>query len=226
MRLVVRIGGSVVASPLNSDLIGEYVETLRLLKLEGHEVIAVVGGGSLARDLIQISKRLGLSEEEQDEVAISASRLIAELFVKKLGVAGCGTVPKTIEEALNCLEKGKIVVMGGLKPGMTTDTVAALLLERADAKLLIKATDQEGVYTKDPKKHPDAKKIDSLTYDDLPKLLEQNKHKAGIHQILDPKAVQKLKEIGVKTVVVNGYKPKNLLLAAKGETVGTLIEHE
>lgn len=226
MRVVVRIGGSVIASPLDAKLISEYAETLKSLKLEGHEIVAVVGGGSLARDLIQISKRLGLSEREQDEIAISASRLVAQLLAKKLGEAGCGTVPSTINDAVRLLEKGKIVVMGGLEPGMTTDTVAALVLERAKAELLIKATDQEGVYTKDPKKHPDAKKIDRLTYNELPKLLEQDKHKAGIHQVLDPKAVQKLKEIKAKTVVVNGYKPENLLLAAKGQSVGTLIEYE
>jgi len=225
MRLVIRIGGSVVASPLNADLISDYVEKLKLLRHEGHEVVTVVGGGSLARELIQVSKKLGLSETEQDEIAISASRLIAQLFTNKLGKLGCGFVPKTVEEAVECLEKGKIVVMGGLKPGMTTDTVAALIIEKTHAELLIKATDQEGVYTKDPKKHPDAKKIDHLTYDELPKLLEQNSHKAGIHQILDPKAVQKLREIGVKTVIVNGHNPTNLLLAVKGEKIGTVIEH-
>ena len=59
--------------------------------------------------------------------------------------------------------EGKVVVMGGLKPGITTDTVAALVAERVDAELLVKGTDQNGVYDKDPRKHSDAVKLDSLS---------------------------------------------------------------
>jgi uridylate kinase len=51
----------------------------------------------------------------------------------------------------------------------------------------------------------------------------ENKHKAGIHQILDPEAVKILKKERVKVVVVNGFKPENVLSAAKGEKVGTVI---
>ena len=47
MRVVLRIGGSVVASPVNTELIGKYTELLRTLKKQGHEVAVVVGGGTL-----------------------------------------------------------------------------------------------------------------------------------------------------------------------------------
>ena len=49
MKLVVRVGGSVVASPFNSELMNEYVNLLLDLKHQGHVVVAVVGGGSLSR---------------------------------------------------------------------------------------------------------------------------------------------------------------------------------
>jgi uridylate kinase len=86
------------------------------------------------------------------------------------------------------LKGGKIAVLGGLKPGMTTDAMAVIVAERINADMLIKATDQEGVYNKDPKKHPDAVKLDHLTFEELPKVLAENRHKAGLHQILDPEA--------------------------------------
>lgn len=223
MRLVLRIGGSVVASPFNPPLLGGYADLLMKLKREGHVVVAVVGGGSLAREMIRVAKEMGLKEPEQDEVAISVSRLVAQLLLMKLGEAGAGKVPVSIEEAGDFMKDGKVVVMGGLKPGMTTDAVAAMLAERIGADLLVKATDQEGIYTKDPRKYRDARKLDVLSFDDLTRFFEKEKHEAGIHQVLDPEAVRILKRRKTRTIVLNGFNPKNVLLAVKGEKVGTLI---
>ncbi len=113
--------------------------------------------------------------------------------------------------------------MGGLKPGITTDAVAALVAERVDADLLVKGTDQEGIYDKDPRKHADAIKLNHLSFDDLNKVFEGSVHKAGIHQIIDPEAIKVLKRHRVKLVVVSGFKPENILAAVNGESVGTLI---
>jgi uridylate kinase len=223
MRLVVRIGGSVVASPPNTELMGKYADLIKTIKAQGHEVAVVVGGGALAREFIKIARDLGLEMQAQDEIAISCSRLFAQLFLKRLGEAGCGKIAVTLEEAAKCLEDGKILVMGGLKPGITTDTVAALVAERVKADFMVKGTDQEGVYNKDPRKHLDAVKLDCLSFDDLPKIFEENMHKAGIHQIVDPEAIKVLKRHRVKLVVFNGFKPENLLAAVKGEKIGTII---
>jgi len=223
MRMVIRIGGSVVASPFNPKLMNAYVKLLEKLKAEGHVVAAVVGGGSLSRDLIEVARSMGLSEAARDEVAISVSRLMAQLLTLRLGRKGALTVPTTVEEAAELLEKGRVVVMGGLKPGMTTDAVAALLAERVRADLLVKATDVDGIFTKDPKKHGDAKKIDSLSFDDLFGFFEKEEHEAGIHQVLDPEAVRLLQRRRIRTVVVSGFEPANVSLAVRGCRVGTVI---
>jgi uridylate kinase len=224
MRIVIRIGGSVVASPINPTLISRYVELLKDLKTKGHGVAVVVGGGALARDFIKVAKNLGVNESAQDEVAISVSRIFAQLFLKKLEELGCKTVPLTVEDAVECLRDGKVAVMGGLKPGMTTDTVAALIAEKVNADLLIKATDQEGIYDKDPRKHADAVLLEHLSFEELPNVFAEDKHKAGIHQILDPEAIKILKRERVRVVVVNGFKPENILAAVEGKHVGTMID--
>ncbi|MCD6446461.1 UMP kinase [Candidatus Bathyarchaeota archaeon] len=223
MQIVLRIGGSVIASPVNPNLIVKYVDLLKDLKREGHEVAVVVGGGSLAREFIKTAKDLGLNQDAQDDVAISVSRIFAQLFLKKLGNLGCNKVPLTIEDAAKCLKNGKIVVMGGLKPGMTTDTVAALLTEKLKAELYIKATDQDGIYNKDPKKYEDAVKLEKVSFNDLPRIFTEGKHKAGLHQILDPEAVKILKKEKVKVIVLNGFNPKNVFRAVKGEKIGTIV---
>lgn len=224
MKILIRLGGSVIATPVNTGLITKYVEILKELKAKGHEVVVVVGGGALARDFIQIAKALGLEEKDQDDLAISVSRIFAQLFIKKLGEISCEKIPLSVEEAVECLKGGKIAVLGGLRPGMTTDTVAALIAERINADMLVKATDQEGVYDKDPRKHPDAVKLDRLRFEELPQVLAEKKHRAGIHQILDPEAVKVLKAKRIKVLVLNGYKPENILLAVEGKNVGTIIE--
>jgi uridylate kinase len=223
MRIVVRIGGSVVASPINTDLLGKYAEVIKAIKQQGHQVAVVVGGGALAREFIGIAKNLGLEMQAQDEIAISCSRLFAQLFLKKLGESACSKVAITLDDAAACLGEGKIVVMGGLRPGITTDAVAALVAERIDAELLVKGTDQNGVYDKDPRKHADAVKLDRLALEDLAKVFEHNEHKAGIHQIIDPEAIKLLKRKRLKLVVVNGFNPENVWAAIKGENVGTTI---
>ena len=224
MRVVLRIGGSVVASPVNIELIREYVKLLKNLRINHHEIAAVVGGGKLAREFIAIAKDLELNEQSQDDIAISVSRLYAQLFVKNLGDEGCGKVVTTLSKAVECLHEGKIIVMGGLKSGITTDAVAALVAERINADLLVKGTDQDGIYDKDPRKHKDATKLDHLSLSDLSKILELDKHEAGMHQIIDPVAIEVLTRRRIKLVVVNGFNPENILAAVNGGNVGTTID--
>jgi uridylate kinase len=223
MKLVIRIGGSVVASPFNPELMNAYAELLLKLKQKGHNVAVVVGGGSLSRELITIAKAMGLEETAQDEVAISVSRLAAQLMMLKLNRESALSVPVSVEDAAKRVEKDGIVVMGGLKPGMTTDTVAALVAERIHADLLVKATDVDGVFNKDPKKHRDARKFAKLRYDELPQIFEKKRHEAGIHQVVDPEAIRILRKAKVRTVVVNGFKPENVLAAVQGREIGTVI---
>ncbi len=224
MRIVLRIGGSVVASPVNTELMSKYTDVVRKLKEQNHEVAVVVGGGSLAREFISLAKDLGLNMQAQDEIAISVSRLFAQLFLTTLGNLACSKVSLTLDDAAECLSDGKIVVMGGLKPGITTDAVAALVAERVDGELLVKGTDQDGIYSRDPREYSDAVKLDRLSFDDLQGVFSESRHKAGMHQVVDPEAVKVLKQKRIKLIVVNGFKPENILAAVQGEKVGTVVE--
>ncbi len=212
-----------MASPLNPALMNGYAEMLQTLRRQNHSVAIVVGGGSLSREVIQVARAMSLSAPKQDEVAILVSRLIAQLLAFKLGKQGLPTVPVTIEDAAESVERGKIVVMGGLRPGMTTDAVAALLADGVKADMLVKATNVDGIFTHDPKKNKSAKKIDEINFDDLAGFFEKEKHEVGIHQVIDPEAVRILRKKRIKTVVVNGFKPENVWSAIKGKKIGTLI---
>jgi uridylate kinase len=204
-------------------MMNKYAQLIGQIKLQGHEIAVILGGGTLAREFISIAKNLALESDAQDRIAISVSRLYAQLFMEKLGNLARGKVATTLDEAAECFSQKKIVVMGGLKPGHTTDTVGALVAERLEADLLIKGTDQEGVFTKDPRKFSNAVKLDKITFDELTRVLEHSEHKVGAHQIIDYMAIDILRRNHVKLSIFNGFKPENLLLAANGQNVGTLI---
>jgi len=223
LNIVLRIGGSVIASPLNPWLILEYSKILDRLSLEGFKVLAVTGGGGLARMFIDGAKAMKMSQESQDRVAIQASRVVAQLLAEALKPTAPVMIPGRISEASKLLKKYNVVVMGGIKPGMTTDTVAVLAAVKLGFDMLIKATDRDGIYNKDPSKHFDASKIDNLSFEELKNMFGRIRYKAGLKTIIDPKAAKLIAKHKIKTIVLNGFKPDNIELAVKGVKIGTLI---
>ena len=220
MKVVLKIGGSVLGSPPAANLVREYTKVTRAVMAQGHSIAVIVGGGPISREYIREAEKLNLSKTERDWLAILVSRVNARFFIDLLGLPRI--IPETIEDCVRVFRKKRLAVMGGLKPGMTTDTVAALVAKSVKAELLLKASDQEGIYTADPRKDPEAKKIDRLTFKELGNLL-RGEHEPGIHKILDPVAVQILSRNRIRVIVLDGSKPKNILSAIEGKPTGTSI---
>ena len=119
-------------------------------------------------------------------------------------------------KAIRHLELKRVAILAGGtgNPFFTTDTCAALRASELDVDLLIKATKVDGVYDKDPVKHPDAKLYDHISYDDV-----QKKNL----RIMDQSAVSLCKENNIPIIVLNIFENDNIIKAVKGEKVGTLI---
>jgi len=220
MKAVLRIGGSVLGSPPSAKVVNAYAEVISDLNSEGHSIAVVVGGGQVSRDYIRSASEMGLSPYQQDTVAIHASRLNARLVAMKLG--GVSSVPTSIDGMLQRLARNRVAVMGGLKPGITTDTVAASVAQKWRADILVKASDQNGIYTEDPRVNKKAKKLDRITYEKMRQILGGS-HRPGIHSIVDPVAVDQLMESRVRLVVLNGADPRGVIKAVHGERIGTLV---
>jgi uridylate kinase len=217
---VLRIGGSVLGSPPDADVVRGYSRVITELNSEGTSVAVVVGGGRVSREYINSAKGMGLSSYQQDTIAIHASRLNARLVAMKLG--GVSSVPTSIDGMLQRLARNRVAVMGGLKPGITTDTVAAMVAQRWNADLMVKCSDQEGIYTSDPRTNRKAKKVDAMTYEEMKEILGGG-HSPGIHSIIDPVAVEQLARSRIKLIVLNGFNPRGVLKAVHGERIGTLV---
>ena len=99
-----------------------------------------------------------------DTIGIGATKLNSALLVAALGDAAPQEIPDTYAQAARLAQPGRIVVMGGVAVGQTTDAVAALLAEYVHADKIIVATSVDGVYTADPEKDPAAKKLERMTH--------------------------------------------------------------
>jgi len=122
----------------------------------------------------------------------------------------------TRRDAIRHLEKGRVVLLSGGtgSPYVTTDTAAAQRAIELGADFLFKATKVDGVYSDDPEKNPAAVYYPSLSYDEF---LAKNL------RVLDQECIAKCKENQMPIRVFNYRTEGNLVRAAKGEGIGTLI---
>ena len=224
LKVALSLGGSIFSRDTGIDV--KYVKEFSKSVLEiskKHEVFIVTGGGRTARLYIEAGRRLGLNEDLLDTLGIIATRLNALIVSASLGENGLGFVPERIED-IDKIEKGKIFVMGGTVPGHTTDAVSAMLAVHKGADLLINATNVDGVYEKDPKKDPTAKRFERLTTSQLLKIVKTTGYQAGTSAVIDPKAALIIHENKIKTVVVDGRNVRNIVDAVDGLVRGTVIE--
>lgn len=215
MNIVIALGGSIIF-PSGADL--EFCQKFSKLMIglhkEGHKIMVITGGGKTAREYISAARRLGASEEVCDELGIMVTRLNAMLLKATLKDYAPDRLAGNYEDACKCR---KIFLMGGTKPGQTTDTVSAMLAKHCNADLLVIATNVDGVYDSDPNTNPSAKKFDTITGEKLLELVYRPEYKAGENTIVDPKAVKIIVENGIKTVVLNGRDIESLENAIKGK---------
>lgn len=222
MKIVISIGGSILVSNLEPARIEQYAKVIREIAME-HEVFVVTGGGIAARDYIRTARALGANEMVCDLLGIDVTRLNATLLIAALGEDAYPQVPKTYEEAQRAAEIGKIVVMGGVVPGQTTDAVSVMLAELLGAGLVINATSVDGVYTADPNTNPDARKFDTMTPAQLVDIVIRIEMRAGSNSPIDPLAAKIIERCNIPVIVVDGRKPENIINAVNGEHSGTMI---
>jgi uridylate kinase len=114
------------------------------------------------------------------------------------------------------------VVSGGFQPGQSTATVAALVAEAVGASALLNAANIDAVYSDDPRKNPDAKRIPELTYDEFEKILRSSSLPGG-YELMDVWSLSILRRNCVTTYVFDGRRPELLEAIAKEENPGSKI---
>ena len=215
-KIVVSLSGSFFE---HAEIIKRYAEIVRALKNRAKILCLVTGGGKTARKYIALAKALGLSREIQDCAGILATRIHAYLFASLFGLR---KIPFTCQTAVKYAIKKGCVVCGGIKPGQSTDKVAADLAAKINADVLINLTKVDGVYDKDPAAKG-ARMFRELTYREFARILRGLEQAPGKYALFDVKALEVIERCRIPLVIANGTKPENLLKIASGKRVGTLI---
>jgi len=168
-------------------------------------------------------RKLNVSDAICDLIGIKIAKLNAYLLISAIKENVYPKVPDTLEEAISIFSLGKIIVMGGLQPGQSTNAVAALLAEAIGANVLINATTVDGVYTAPPGT-PGAKKLEKVTTDRLMEIVRRTSmFKAGEYRLFDPLAILITRRARLVVKIVDGRDPQNILKAVRGEKIGTTI---
>lgn len=211
----------------------------------GHTLIATCGGGRPARQYIGIAKELGAPAELQDRLGILASHSNALLLIAALGEDAYPGVNRTAGDIRRHTDEiamseshvhatardevrhigPRVLVGGGHLPGSSTDYRAVIFAEAIGADLVVNATDVAGVYTENPKTHPEARKLNSLTYSELERIIKRNaKQSPGDYGLFDLKAMRLARRIGITIVFVDGSDPREIARALEGKHSGTVVK--
>ena len=223
--VVVSVGGSVL---LTGDDDRAYLERLAALlgRLGRRGPLAVTtGGGRTAREYIHLGRSLGLTEVELDEIGIGVTRLHAHLLAATIGPPAPSHPPETVRATVAALRTASPVVLGGTEPGHTTDGVAALLAVRLRAARVVNATDVDGVYDRDPRRDPAARRRPKMTWAEFRALVERGATgEAGQNFLFDRLGADLLSRAGIPLCVVAGRRLDELEKAIVGRPFsGTLV---
>jgi uridylate kinase len=197
------------------------------IKKDGTRIAIVIGGGNIFRGLA--ASVAGMERTTADYMGMLATMLNGLALQDALEKEGVHTRVQTALEmhelaepyirrrAVRHLDKGRAVIFvaGTGNPYFTTDTAAALRAVEINADLLLKATKVDGVYSKDPVKHKDAKKFTRMKFMDV--LEKQLK-------VMDATAISLCMDNDLPVVVFDIKKKGNLQKAVAGKKIGTRIE--
>ena len=223
MIISISLGGSLLTREQTPETFRKYADVLRRLKEKGHTLIVVCGGGKPARDWIGLAKELGADAYTQDRLGIHATHLNTLLMISALGPDAHPHVHRRGGEIKRNLDD-KILIGGGHLPGSSTDYRAVLFAEAAGADLIINATDVSGVFDKNPDKHPDATKLDRITYSRLERIILENTEQfPGEYGLFDLKAVRRAKKLKIPLIFVDGTDPEEIVKAIEGGHGGTEV---
>lgn len=229
-RVLVKLSGEAFAGEkgvgLDPDAIDYLARELISAYDLGIQLAVVVGGGNIVRG--SALAQTGIEHATADYMGMLATvinALALQAAIERYGVdtrvqsaiaMQAVAEPFIRRRAIRHLEKGRIVILaaGTGNPFFTTDTAASLRAVELNADALLKATNVDGVYDRDPRQYADAIKFQTLSFEEA--LQRQLR-------IMDLTAFTLCMERKMEVVVFNIWAPGNLRRVVQGEPIGTLV---
>lgn len=233
-RVLLKLSGEAFASPggfgIDADELGVIAREVAEAAELGVELAVVVGGGNIIRGA-QLAAAGHIERATADYMGMLGTVINALALREKLLTHGVASrVLSALEvrsvaepfirgRAIRHLEKGRVVILaaGTGNPFFTTDTCASLRARELECSLLLKATKVDGVYDSDPKKNPDAKRFERLSFD------EAINRQLGV---MDLTAMAMCREHDIPVVVFDFKQRGNIRRVISGERIGTTVTRE
>ncbi len=232
-RVLVKISGEALMGPgqygIDIATVDRIARDVKEAADLGTQICMVVGGGNIFRGLAGAARGIdratadymGMLATVMNALALQAALERTGLQCRVQSAIAMNNVcePYIRRRAIRHMEKGRVVVFGAGtgNPFFTTDTAAALRAAEMGAKALLKATQVDGVYSADPKTHPEATRYDSLSYHEaLAKDL----------QVMDASAISVSRENRIPILVFSLTEPGALAKVLAGGGRATIIEEK
>jgi len=231
-RIVLKLSGEALKDTANGDALDSAILKNLALELKevydmGVQICLVVGGGNIFRGLV--GSEAGVDRTTGDYMGMLATVINGLALMNALEAEGVPVRVQTaipmekiaepfiLRRAVRHLEKGRIVIFvaGTGNPYFSTDTTAALRASEIRADCILKATKVDGIYDKDPNKHSDAVKFDTITY-----LSALEKRLA----VMDSTAFSLCMDNKIPIIVFNMNCGGNIKKAVTGERIGTIVK--
>jgi uridylate kinase len=231
-RVLLKLSGEALMGDaqqgIDTKILTEYASQVKEILAMGVRVGIVIGGGNIFRGLKGIEK--GFDRVKGDYMGMLATVInglaiqsaLESLEVKARVVSAIGMEPVCERffkpDVMERLENKEVMIFvaGTGNPYFTTDTAAALRAVEMKADVLLKGTRVDGVYDADPEKKKDAKKFDTITFDEV---YERNLN------VMDMTAFTMCRENNIPIVVFNMNKSGSLKRIISGERIGTLVKN-
>ena len=229
-RVLLKISGEALMGErdygLDPAMIGRIADEIGSVHGLGVELCLVIGGGNIFRGLSGAA--VGMERASGDYMGMLATVINSLAMQNELERRGVSTrvqsaismqsicEPYIRRRALRHLEKGRVVIFGAGtgNPFFTTDTAAALRASEMGCDALLKATKVDGVYTDDPKAHPDAMRYQRISFDEA--IVKKLK-------VMDATALTLCRDQKLPICVFSIFKPGALTRVVLGEDEGTLV---
>lgn len=229
-RVMLKLSGEMLVGEqsmgIQPDVIGRFADEIRDIRDTGVQIALVIGGGNIFRGLAGASR--GMDRAHADYMGMLATVINGLALQDALESRGVHTrvmsaisvdeicEPYIRRRAIRHLEKGRVVIFAGGtgNPYFTTDTAAALRAAEIQADVILKATKVDGVYDRDPEKHTDAVRFDSVSYMEV---LQR-----GL-KVMDSTAVSLCMDNDIPIVVFNLKEEGNIKRVLEGEEIGTRV---
>lgn len=203
---VVSVGGSLLV-PQGIDI--GFLQRFRELILEktraGSSFYIVAGGGRLSRNYqeaaAQIRGQETLDREDVDWLGIHSTRLNAHLLRTIFIEEAQARIIKNPTHRFRGREN--IVIGAGWKPGWSTDYCAVMAAKTLGAKRLVNLSNIDYVYTADPRKHPEAQRIERINWENFRKLIP-DAWDPGLSSPFDPIAAREAQALKLEVAIMNG----------------------